>query len=204
MLGQRGKTWLRAAIGLLIMIAAFWPVPGAAASSGMFPPRAWTAPTIVLTSQTPLEAQLLGERPNPSPTFTAPSTLQEICPADRGGESALQLPKNFRISFRYHRESVVGNTERYNQSPLLFKYSMDYCLSSKLKVGLSGFLYQPPADQLSFLRQKPDLVMGWGPSLKYDLGRWSFTFQSQVSQAERVKPDEGKDLQGWFRVWYAF
>jgi hypothetical protein len=186
------------------MIAAFWPVPGQAASSGMLPPRAWTAPTIVLTSQTPLEAQLLGERPNSPPALTEPSYLHEICSADRGGESTLQLPKNFRISFRYNRENAAGNTERYNQAPLLFKYSMDYCLSSKLKVGLSGFLYQPPADQLSFLRQKTDMVMGWGPSVKYDLGRWSFTFQSQVSQAERVRPEDGKDIQSWFRVWYAF
>jgi hypothetical protein len=203
-LGQRGKTWLRAVGGLLLMIAAFWPVPGQAASSGMFPPRTWTTPVIVLTSQTPMEAQLLGERPTSPPTFTEPSHLQEICPADRGGESTLQLPKNFRISFRYNRENAVGNAEPYSQAPLLFKYSMEYCLSSKLKVGLSGFLYQPPADQLSFLRQKTDMVMGWGPSVKYDLGRWSFTFQSQVSQAEKVRSDDGKDIQSWFRVWYAF
>ncbi len=120
---------------------------------------------------------------------------------EAGTDATLKLPKNFRISFRYNGENPVGTGERFTQSPLLFKYSMDYCLSSKLKVGLSGFLYQPPADHLSFLRQKSDLYMGWGPSLRYDLGRWNFTFQSQV---EKVRPDDNKDLQGWFRVWYAF
>ena len=116
----------------------------------------------------------------------------------------MQLPKNFRISFRYNSENPVSGAERFTQPPLLFKYSMDYCLSSKLKVGLSGFLYQSPADQLNLLRQKNDLYLGWGPSVKYDLGRWSFTFQGQVSQMEKARPDESKDLQSWFRVWYAF
>ena len=116
-------------------------------------------------------------------------------------ETTLRLPKNFHISFRYNSENPVNVAERLSQPPLLFKYSMEYCLSSKLKVGLSGFLYQPPADHLSFLRQKKDLVMGWGPSLKYDLGRWGFTFQSQV---EKIRPEDNKELQGWFRVWYAF
>jgi len=78
---------------------------------------------------------------------------------------------------------------------------MDYCISPNLRVGLSGFLFQPPTDHLSFLRQKNDLLMGWGPSLKYDLGRWSFTFQSQV---EKARPEEDKDIQSWLRVWYAF
>ena len=163
---------------------------------------------MVVTAQTPLEAQMFGERPNSPPSLTAPSQLQEVSPGLEGGmDTTLRLPKNFRISFRYNSENLVGGGERFNQSPLLFKYSMDYCLSSKLKVGLSGFLYQPPADHLLFLRQKNDLVMGWGPSLKYDLGRWSFTFQSQVSQvsqAEKVRPEENKDLQSWFKVWYAF
>jgi hypothetical protein len=46
--------------------------------------------------------------------------------------------------------------------------------------------------------------MGWGPALKYDLGRFSFTFQSQVSQAEKARPEDTKDVQSWFRVFYAF
>ena len=205
MLGQRGKTWLRASFWLLIMVTAFWPAAGIAASPAICTPRGWPPPFTVVTAQTPMEVQMFGERPTSPPSLTAPSYLQDVCPGlEGGGESTLRLPKNFRISFRYNSENSGSGAERFSQPPLLFKYSMDYCLSSKLKVGLSGFLYQPPADHLSFLRQKTDLVMGWGPSLKYDLGRWNFTFQSQVSQAEKVRPEDSKDLQGWFRVWYAF
>jgi hypothetical protein len=204
-LGHRGKTWLRACFGLLIMVTAFWPAAGRAAGTASFVSSRWPTPFVVVAAQTPLEAQMLGERPVPSPTPSPPSYLEEICGLDGGNlESTFKLPKNFRISFRYNSENPVGGTERFSQTSLLFKYSMDYCLSSKLKVGLSGFLYQPPADHLSFWRQKTDMLMGWGPSLKYDLGRWGFTFQSQVSQADKIKPEDGKDLQGWFRVWYAF
>jgi hypothetical protein len=206
-LGHRGKTWLRASFWLLIMVMAFWPAAGNAAGSASFASSNWPIPVALVTAQTPMEAQMLGDRPAPAPR-SSPSYLQDMCDICglEGGnlESTLKLPKNFRISFRYNSDNPVGGAERFSQSPLLFKYSMDYCLSSKLKVGLSGFLYQPPADHLSFLRQKTDLLMGWGPSLRYDLGRWGFTFQSQVSQAEKVRPDENKDLQGWFRVWYAF
>jgi hypothetical protein len=189
------------------MVTAFWPAAGAAGTAG-FVSSKWPAPFVVVAAQTPMEAQMLGEHPVSSPTLPPQSYLQEICGVEGGNlESTLKLPKNFTISFRYNSESPVGGAERFTQPPLLFKYSMDYCLSSKLKVGLSGFLYQPPADHLSFLRQKTDMLMGWGPSLKYDLGRWGFTFQSQVSQmsqTEKIKPEDGKDLQSWFRVWYAF
>ena len=202
MLGHRGKTWLSASIWLLIIAAALWP---AAALATMSAPKAFPAPFLVVSAQTPLEAQILGERPVPSPSFTCPANLPEINPGlEASGDATLQLPKNFRISFRYNSENPVSGAERFTQPPLLFKYSMDYCLSSKLKVGLSGFLYQSPADQLNLLRQKNDLYLGWGPSVKYDLGRWSFTFQGQVSQMEKARPDESKDLQSWFRVWYAF
>jgi len=204
-LGQRGKTWLSASIWLLMVMTAFWPAAGRAASPAFGAPKGWNAPITVVTAQTPLEVQMLGERPTSSPSLSGSPFLQEVCPGlEGGGDATLKLPKNFRISFRYNGENPGTGAERFTQSPLLFKYSMDYCLSSKLKVGLSGFLYQPPADHLSFLRQKSDLYMGWGPSLKYDLGRWNFTFQSQVSQMEKVRPEDGKDLQGWFRVWYAF
>jgi hypothetical protein len=200
-LGPRGKTWLRASFWLLIMLTAFWPAAGITAGSASFASSNWPAPMVVVAAQTPLEAQMLGEIAAPAPQ----SFLQDMCGLDGGQqEAAFRLPKNFRISFRYNSENPVGAGERFSQSPLLFKYSMDYCLSSKLKVGLSGFLYQPPADHLSFLRQKTDMVMGWGPSLRYDLGRWGFTFQSQVSQADKIKPEDNKNLQSWFRVWYAF
>ena len=170
MLGRRGKTWLRASFWFLIMVTASWPVAGIAASPASFASSYWPTPVVVVAAQTPLEAQMLGERPTPSPSLSPQSYLRDICGVEgSNAESTLKLPKNFRISFRYNSENPDVGAERFSQPPLLFKYSMDYCLSSKLKVGLSGFLYQPPADHLSFLRQKTDLVMGWGPSLRYDL-----------------------------------
>jgi hypothetical protein len=45
--------------------------------------------------------------------------------------------------------------------------------------------------------------MGIGPELKYDLGRWSFLLKSQIEAGNRDQ-NQNKDLQNWFRVWYAF
>jgi hypothetical protein len=70
-------------------------------------------------------------------------------------------------------------------------------------VGLSGYLYYPAADQ-PFSLSRPfagERVMGVGPGVKYDLGRWSFVFKSQMETGTR---DRGDDLQNWLRVWYAF
>jgi len=202
-LGPRGKTWLRAGFWLLIIVTTLWPVAGNAANSAVFASKMWPAPFAFVTAQSPMEAQMLGERPVPAPPLTSQSYLRDICSGLQSGQfgTTLTLPKNFRISFRYNSENPVSGADRISQPPLLFKYSMDYCFTAKLRVGLSGFLYQPPADNLSFLRQKNDLALGWGPSLKYDLGRFGFTIQSQV---ERGRPEDNKDLQSWFRVWYVF
>ncbi|MGQ9687210.1 MAG: hypothetical protein ACUVXF_00260 [Desulfobaccales bacterium] len=192
MLGHRGKTWLGAVICLLLTITAYWPVQGDAAGFGIFNPLILAA-----SAQTPLEAQML-ESASP-PASPAPGLAK-----DQGG-AMLRLPQNFRISFRYHRDQPTLGADRLTHSPLLFKYSMDYYLTPNLRVGMSGFLFQPPGDHLSFLRKKNDLVMGWGPSLKYDLGRWSFAFQSQVEKGrDRVRPEDDKDIHSWLRVWYAF
>ncbi len=203
MLGHRGKTWLGAIFWFLIMATAICPAAADAAVLGSYASRGWPAAFMVVTAPTSLEAQLFGERPAPSLPLTPQSNPQDLCSDLDGGqgESTLRLPKNFRISFRYNSDNTGTRPERLSQSPLLFKYSMEYCFSAKLKVGLSGFLYQPPADNLSFLRQRNDLVMGWGPILKYDLGRWGFTFQSQV---DKFRSEEEKDIKGWLRVWYAF
>jgi hypothetical protein len=160
-------------------------------------------PILAAAAQTSMEAQMLGERPTQSRPVTPQSYLKEISPnwSQSGNATTLRLPKNFAISFRYNSDKPAADIEGLIKSPLLFKYSMDYCLLPTLRVGLSGFLYQPPADHLSILRQQNDLVMGWGTSLNYDLGRWSFTFQSQV---DKGRPEEGKDIQSWLRVWYAF
>ncbi|MFZ2089698.1 MAG: hypothetical protein WAU47_14095 [Desulfobaccales bacterium] len=185
------------------MATAICPAAANAAGLGSYTWRSWPPTFTVVAAPSSLEAQMFGERLPFSPTLASLPSFQDLCPGSDGGqvESVLALPKNFRISFRYNRDNPVGHTEALTQSPVLFKYSMDYCFSSKLKVGLSGFLYQPPADNISFLRERNDLVMGWGPSLKYDLGRWGFTFQSQV---DKFRSEEEKDIKGWFRVWYAF
>jgi hypothetical protein len=205
-LGPRGMTWLGAVVWLLILITAAWPAAAMAASPALFVGANWPGSVLAASAQSPMEAQMLGERPTTrSQPLTPQSYLREICPdlGAGGQETTLQLPQNFRVSFRYNSDKPAGKIEGLAKTPLLFKYSMDYCLLPSLKVGLNGFLYQPPADHLSFLRQKSDLIMGWGTSLNYDLGRWSFTFQSQVD-VDKSRPEEGKDIQSWFRVWYAF
>jgi len=196
-------TWLGASVWLLMIVTAFWPAAGNAASPAIFASTTWPGTVMAAAAQTPMEAQMLGERPTKTQPLTPQSYLREICPnLGPGGEaSTLQLPKNFQISFLYNSDKPAAKIEGLAKAPLLFKYSMDYCLLPNLKVGLNGFLYQPPADHLAFLQQRNDLIMGWGTSLNYDLGRWSFTFQGQV---DKGRPEEGKDYQSWFRVWYAF
>ncbi len=205
MLGPRGMTWLGAGIWLLIFVMALWPGAGNAASPAIFVSTHWPATVMAAAAQSPMEAQMLGERPTRSQPVTPQDYLREMFPdLGPGGEATtLQLHKNFQISFRYNSDKPAAKIEGLAKAPLLFKYSMDYCLLPSLKVGLNGFLYQPPADHLAFLRQKNDLIMGWGTSLNYDLGRWSFTFQGQVD-VDKARPEEGKDYQSWFRVWYAF
>lgn len=196
-------TWLSVSVWLLMIVTAFWPAAGNAASPAIFASTTWPGAVMVAAAQTPMEAQMLGERPTGSQALAPQSYLREICPnlGQSGEGTTLQLPKNFQVSFRYNSDKPAAKIEGLVKAPLLFKYSMDYCLLPNLKVGLNGFLYQPPADHLTFLQQNNDLVMGWGTSLNYDLGRWSFTFQGQV---DKGRPEEGKDYQSWFRVWYAF
>ena len=62
-------------------------------------------------------------------------------------------------------------------------------------------LYRPSEEGFAFQRPEANQLLGVGPELKYDLGRWSFLLKSQV---ETGKLNQGKDLQNWFRVWYAF
>ena len=175
MLGPRGMTWLSTVVWLLIIVTAWWPAAGEAASPAIFASSNLPVPLMVASSQTSMEAQMLGERPTQSRPVTPQSYLKQICPnwSQSGDATTLRLPKNFAVSFRYNSEKPAADAEGLIKSPLLFKYSMDYCLLPTLRVGLNGFLYQPPADHLSFLRQQNDLVMGWGTSLNYDLGRFA-------------------------------
>lgn len=206
MLGPRGKAWLVAILGLLFL--AMMPVGGNATvfetPSGCWP--GWIAPVSLDASQSAMEAQLLGDRPqgkNP-PSFS--SSLADILPgvAESGDDGTiLKFPQNLelRISFLYNGDHSAVPPERPVQSHLLFKYSMDYALLPNLRVGLSGFLFHPTEENLYFQRRYRDTVLGFGPGVKYDLGRWSFTFQSQMDTGSR---DRKEGFQNWFRVWYAF
>ena len=66
------------------------------------------------------------------------------------------------------------------------KSSLDYRLLPNLQVGLNTYLYRPDAgDNLSLSRPFGDRVMGLGPGIKYDLGRWSFILKSQLETGNR-------------------
>jgi hypothetical protein len=108
-----------------------------------------------------------------------------------------------RVSFLYNQDQPPGQSSIGPASHLLFRYSLDYCIMPTLKVGLSGYLYKPPTDYFSWRSNLnfADPVYGFGPGIKYDLGRWSFLLRSQLETGAR---ERGESLHNWFRVWYAF
>ena len=207
MQAPRGRAWgvmIFWLLGLVLLVS-----PGLAGQSSPAPNYAGGGfPLLAVSAQTPLEAQMMGEKPlpgNPSPLWSRNSTLSEISPGlglDQNG-AFFRLPGslNLRISFLYSGEGPAMASEPPSRVPLSFKYSMDFGVLPNLQVGLSGFLYNPYADNLAFSRRYGDKAMGWGPGLKYDLGRWSFTLKSQLESGSR---ERGEDLQNWFRIWYAF
>jgi hypothetical protein len=147
---------------------------------------------------------MLGEKPfqaQPSRRPDAFTNIPGMALEDDG--AILRLPMNLemRVSFLYNREPSLESKAR-GDSYLLFKYSMDYHLLPNLQVGLNGYLYHPKDETFTFQRQFGDKVMGLGPQLKYDLGRWSFLLKSQYESGNRERGEGG--LQNWFRVWYAF
>jgi hypothetical protein len=105
------------------------------------------------------------------------------------------------ISIRYNREPAPTEPQRLNKSPLYMKYAMDYRVLSNLRVGLNSYLYRPAEEGFKFQRPLTSQFVGLGPEIKYDLGRWSFLIKSQLESGNR---EQGKDLQNWLRVWYAF
>ena len=120
-LGPRGMTWVSACIWLLIIVTAWWPAAGNAASPAIF---ASNLPISLMaaSAQTSMEAQMLGERPTESRPLTPQSYLKEICPnwSQSGKATTLRLPKNFAISFRYNSDKPAADAEGLIKSPLLF------------------------------------------------------------------------------------
>ncbi|OGR31282.1 MAG: hypothetical protein A2139_09330 [Desulfobacca sp. RBG_16_60_12] len=194
-----GIAWLVTAIWLF---ALMWvPAPGLAA--GDYSYRSF--PILPNEAQSSLETQMLGEKrlPSAGPLFPGIQSAPSLQLHPEGSDASLKLPLNteLNISIRYNREPTPGDPQPLSKSPLYMKYAVDYRLLPNLRVGLNSYLYRPAEDGFAFQRPMGNQLLGVGPELKYDLGRWSFLLKSQLETGNR---DQGKDLQNWFRVWYAF
>lgn len=204
MRGHWGKFWLATLIVTVSLICA--PLAVSAADTW----ERGAMPSLQMSAQTSMEAQMLGEKPfQAKPTPTTPgSLLADTIPAfraDQDGGSALKLPLNLemQISVHYNREPAALEPQKRSDS-LLMQSSLDYRLLPNFKVGLNAYLYRPESvDNLSMYKTFGDRVMGLGPTLKYDLGHWSFLLKSQMETGNR---DRGANsgLQSTVRVWYAF
>ncbi len=203
MRARRGIAWLVTAMWLIIASA----IP-AFAVTGDFNR---SQPLLFAESQTSLETQMLGEKPLKSPHLTNPllSNVPSIQMHQEGGDASLKLPKKLElnISIRYNRDPGAVEPQRLHDSPLYMKYSMDYRLLSNLRVGLNSYLYRPSEEGFPFQRPLVNQFVGFGPELKYDLGRWSFLVKSQM-ESSTLSPagnlNRTDNLQNWLRVWYAF
>jgi hypothetical protein len=158
-----------------------------------------------------MEAQMLGEKPfqsRPAPFSPGQALLSGAGASlqmDQDGGTALKLSHNLemRISVLYDREPGRLEPQKRNDSSLLMKSSLDYRLLPNLQVGLNAYLYRPESgDNLLLSRQFGDRIMGLGPGIKYDLGRWSFMLKSQLETGSRERGGDG--MQSSARVWYAF
>ena len=194
-----GIAWLVTAFWLLVLTCA--PAPGLAAGDSAF----GSLPVLPIAAQSSLESQMQGERPLPpaGPNFPGVQPVPSLQLHNEGGDASLKLPLNteLNISIRYNREPTPGDPQPLSKSPLYMKYAVDYRLMPNLRVGLNSYLYRPSEEGFAFQRPMANQLVGVGPELKYDLGRWSFLLKSQMETGNR---DQGKDLQNWFRVWYAF
>ncbi len=202
MQGKWGRAWLASIIFLVSLMCA--PLPGLAS-------EAWDRgmPLTLAGASTPLEAQMLGDKPfqaRPAPVSPGADLLPGAMPGlqlDQDGGAVIKLPRNLemRISVLYNREPVALEPQKRYDS-LLMRYSLDYRLLPNLQVGLNAYLFRPEAgDNLSLSRPFGDRIMGLGPGIKYDLGRWSFLLKSQLETGNR---ERGDGLQSSVRVWYAF
>jgi hypothetical protein len=202
MRGKWGKNWLTA---LMVTVSlSFLPLTATAAD----PWDKGAMPSVQASPQSSLEAQMLGEKPfqtrtapaNPWAALLSGTGLQ----LDHDGGTALKLPLNLEmhISVHYNREPSQLEPQKRSDS-LLMSSSLDYRLLPNLKVGLNAYLYRPDAgDNLSLARPYGDRVMGLGPGIKYDLGRWSFLLKTQLETGNRERGGDG--MQSSVRVWYAF
>jgi hypothetical protein len=197
---------MQARWGIAWLVTAFWwavcCAPGLAAGDHAL--RA--LPILPIEANSSLETQMLGEKPL-NPTSSGLPVIQNV-PSLKlhqdGSDASLKLPLNteLNISIRYNREPNPAEPQRLNNSPLYMKYAMDYRVLSNLRVGLNSYLYRPSEEGFAFQRSQANQLLGLGPEIKYDLGRWSFLIKSQMESGGNR--NQGKDLQNWFRIWYAF
>jgi hypothetical protein len=198
-----GMAWL---VTACLLVSAFCtPLPGLAAGVYSWNTSPSSRPPIFLVgTQSSMEAQLLEEKPGPSrvPGALLPSLAPSL-QVNQDGAATLRFSHNLemKISFLYNRDPSSPDTLQLRESPLFMKYSMDYRVLPNLRVGLNSYLYRPAEEGPAFPHAFGKQVMGFGPALKYDLGRWSFLLKSQVESGNR---DQGEGLQNWFRIWYAF
>jgi len=196
MRAKRGIAWLAAAIWLLAAMCA----PALASGDYSYRP----IPILPIEAQGSMEAQMLGE--NPQKPFSQFPGIQGVpsLKLNTDGDASFNLPRNleFNISIRYNREPSPVEPPQLNR-PLYLKYAVDYRVLPNLRVGLNSYLYRPSEDGFPFQSPMANQLVGIGPELKYDLGRWSFLLKSQMEAGNRDQ-NQVKDLQNWFRVWYAF
>lgn len=201
MRGNWGKIWLAALIVTVSLVCA----PLAVSASDTW--EKGGMPSFQASPHSSLEAQMVGEKPFQTRTLPASPWAALLSGTglqlDQDGGTALKLPLNLemRISVHYNRESAQLEPQKRSDS-LLMNSSLDYRLLPNLKVGLNAYLYRPDADNLSLARPFGDRVMGLGPGIKYDLGRWSFLLKTQLETGNRERGGDG--IQSSVRVWYAF
>jgi hypothetical protein len=192
-----GIAWLVTAFWLLAVLGA----PGLAAGDYAFR----SIPLLPIEAQSSLESQMLGEKPlaPAGPNLPGVQSVPSLQLHNEGGDARVKLPLNteLNISIRYNREPTPADPQQLSKSPLYMKYAVDYRLLPNLRVGLNSYLYRPSEEGFPFQSSLANPLVGVGPELKYDLGRWNFLLKSQLETGNR---DQGKDLQNWFRVWYAF
>jgi hypothetical protein len=200
MQAKRGIAWLATVFWLLAATC----VP--ALASGDYTFR--SLPILPIQAQSSLGTQMLGEKPQkPEVSHYLGIPTAPALKLNSDGDATLNLPRKleFNISIRYNREPSPTEPSRLNNSPLYMKYAVDYRVLSNLRVGLNSYLYRPSEEGFPFQRPLANQLLGVGPELKYDLGRWSFLLKSQIEAGNRNPgQDQGKDVQNWFRVWYAF
>jgi hypothetical protein len=199
MQARRGIAWLATAIWLVV--GSFISAPPVAAADNALR----NFPLINIASPSSIETQMLGEKPLKPPALHLPGMqpAPSVQLHQDGGDARLNLPlkTELNISIRYNREPGPVEPQRLPDNPLYMKYAMDYRVLSNFRVGLNSYLYRPAEEGFPFQRPVGNQLLGVGPEIKYDLGRWSFLLKSQV---ETGKPNRSEDLQNWFRVWYAF